>query len=309
MDVLQSLLPGEHIAAFPARYHALGPYKDLLESTRRLNLPTSTFRPQTFFHENYEYLCDLFFAKYNYSVRDEHSFGRLLRPFLPDEKTIYLKSASKKVKEVNFFGHFKLNQLYWKWCDICAIEDADNYGTPYFHLVHQIPAVFHCPTHGAGLSSKCVCNHYITELREEFLPPRNNTCINCQSTIPRFSAYFDEDMAKIERLMIKLTLKGTPAKASDFVGHIQRYAGVGKRQNKSVEQYRKKQAWYNYLMGYLDERAIAVYFRGQSVGDALRGARNLLTDNRLLFERNKVPSHPLIYVIALLAANYDFPRS
>lgn len=40
-----------------------------------------------------------------------------------------------------------------KYCPLCVQEDRNRYGEAYWHTVHQIPLVTHCPTHYCRLNS------------------------------------------------------------------------------------------------------------------------------------------------------------
>jgi TniQ len=42
-----------------------------------------------------------------------------------------------------------------KYCPHCAERDISVYGTPHWHLFHQVPGIHHCPLHGTLLHSAC----------------------------------------------------------------------------------------------------------------------------------------------------------
>lgn len=46
-----------------------------------------------------------------------------------------------------------------RWCPVCAQEDVDTHGFSAWKVVHQLPFMLQCPTHGCPLQSRCASCH------------------------------------------------------------------------------------------------------------------------------------------------------
>ena len=67
----------------------------------------------------------------------------------PEEQTNYINSVFRESDKLNPFARYLFNQL--RVCPQCIKEDAELYGKPYYHRVHQLSGVHMCPKHHVGL--------------------------------------------------------------------------------------------------------------------------------------------------------------
>ena len=69
----------------------------------------------------------------------------------------------------------------WRGCEDCARHDLLTCGVGHWRVVHQIPGVYHCPSHGLALFDCCgVCGHPAGGVAMESLP--SDPCLSCGST-------------------------------------------------------------------------------------------------------------------------------
>ena len=78
----------------------------------------------------------------------------LLKPFITREKCDALTSAMKYgdpnvYNILSFARTFTLQHRKLRYCPQCAASDAEVFGEPYWHRVHQLPGVYMCPIHNA----------------------------------------------------------------------------------------------------------------------------------------------------------------
>ena len=76
-----------------------------------------------------------------------------------------------------------------KYCPTCCRLDTQQYGEPYWHRVHQIPLLAHCPMHKIPLVTVPI---KFTRLSEVFLPL---VSIHCQEAVSREKAPWMEPLA------------------------------------------------------------------------------------------------------------------
>lgn len=64
--------------------------------------------------------------------------------------------------------------LFLKYCPICITEDIKNYGTSYWHRVHQLPGVEICPQHQVFLIDSWIQTTNKKTLHAYYCAPENN---------------------------------------------------------------------------------------------------------------------------------------
>ncbi|MBS4032032.1 MAG: TniQ family protein [Clostridiales bacterium] len=88
-----------------------------------------------------------------------HTLAPIFLPFFDDtnkeEILVEMKTVSSKNlhTKMGMMGDIK-NKTYMEYCPVCAKENIESYGEPFFHRVHQVPKVLICPEHG------CLLNEY-----------------------------------------------------------------------------------------------------------------------------------------------------
>jgi len=96
----------------------------------------------------------------------------LLKPFLAQDRAARLFSDMKygnpNIYNGVGFSHFlSSGQQRMRYCEQCVRDDADKYGEPYWHRLHQFPGVFACAAHGIALTESAV---NISTVMNEYRP-------------------------------------------------------------------------------------------------------------------------------------------
>ena len=96
----------------------------------------------------------------------------LLKPFLTQTKSEELISSLKLGNEnthniIGFSRVFTLQHRYLRYCSKCIESDAQIYGEPYWHRIHQMPGTYICPIHNVVTTESNVA---LDDLRREYYP-------------------------------------------------------------------------------------------------------------------------------------------
>lgn len=88
-------------------------------------------------------------------------------PFLPPDR---IKQLKRDMTEKSAGGaiHARIGILtskieveFLRFCPLCANNDYEMYGEPYWHRIHQLPGIFVCPYHSVFLENSSVrCSYY-----------------------------------------------------------------------------------------------------------------------------------------------------
>ena len=86
---------------------------------------------------------------------NDNTIFPLLKPFLQKEKCVAL-SAAMRFGDPSIYNLFSFARVFTqqhralRYCEQCVKRDAERYGEPYWHRVHQLPGVFVCPIHNVA---------------------------------------------------------------------------------------------------------------------------------------------------------------
>ncbi|TFI52628.1 hypothetical protein BLD44_020415 [Mastigocladus laminosus UU774] len=83
-----------------------------------------------------------------------------------------------------------------KFCPVCAIEDSQQFGEPYWHRLHQVPGVQVCPIHQVFLTDSGVDTR-THQPKCEFVCARNAVTTNCSATPIDSQSYYHQVLLKI----------------------------------------------------------------------------------------------------------------
>ena len=131
---------------------------------------------------------------------------------------------------------------HWRWCPHCVQEDEIRVGIPYWHVRHQLPSAQTCYRHaGVLLLERCSqCEHEITDLRYGAMPPSNNVCKECNTSIQYSNIALNDNQYWVEQASFALQNDVGELSAHKY-SHLMRrgiQAGFAKilngRVNKSV---------------------------------------------------------------------------
>tara|TARA_R110001583_G_C5624799_1_gene406543 strand:- start:487 stop:1443 length:957 start_codon:yes stop_codon:yes gene_type:complete len=221
------ILPGEHLLGALGRYHHLSSYRLMSKSLRGVTFDIKSLCPQAF---NRTIFKDIHFSMTN---RDNdfltfikpNTLINFYHPFAPEgllsSKTP--RAILPKAKDV-----FNRNKN-WQWCPKCISEDIDSFGVPYFHVEHQLPAMFHCYKHKVPLLIRCDdCIIYRNNIEIIGVPPQPDSCIKCFDNIDEKYAFLDEDMQWLNETSLKLlTSDEIPFNLLKLQTAYQKWLGVG----------------------------------------------------------------------------------
>jgi len=238
------ILPGEHLLGALGRFHHLSSYRLMSKSLGGISFDTRSLCPQAF---NRTIFKDLHFSMTNgeadyFSFLQPRTLVNFYRPFSPDglfsSKTptpIFPRSNSDFNRSKN-----------WQWCPSCVSEDISYFGVPYFHVEHQLPAMFHCYKHKRPLLIRCNdCISYCSNVEFIGVVPTQGSCNKCFENTDEKYAFLDDDMEWLNRTSIKLlSLDELPFKLTQLQSAYQHFLGVGpiNGQRTVAERKRTKKA-------------------------------------------------------------------
>ena len=304
---LLELLPGEHIAAFPGRFHRVSASGDFAKTCKYLGIASTDMRARCFIAKRQiagdSRLSGLF------SIDSEHiaSYCNFITPFLSDFYEAHSNSAECSVPKITMLGERSIENDHWRWCSVCLEEDQDNFGISYYHYQHQIPGVFFCQKHNTRLISSCDrCQFSVRLIRQSYIPPQDNRCPSCTRYFTEDSTYYDETMHSIEQVISQLINFGTQFRLMDFTSHIAKSIGINPEQPISMQHNKQLNDWKKFIQSYLNLEVHNTYFRMSSQKIAPIKVSPLLTDARLYkAKHSEKVLHPLVYIIALKATGHE----
>jgi DNA-directed RNA polymerase subunit RPC12/RpoP len=98
----------------------------------------------------------------------------------------------------------------WRWCPLCAENDVGNYGTPYWHLSHQLPTTTTCPEHQIHLLYECSkCSFSVPDIKAQAIPPLKG-CPKCSSIFSSAKVSLNEHAQWIQSAGIELLQSESP---------------------------------------------------------------------------------------------------
>lgn len=187
-------LPGEHLLGVVARWYLMTAEKDkrvffaLSDRFRQLS-------PKFIHHP----MIDDILSKYGSGLLRETAlskhtllpyyaplmkFDRLF-PIVKQQKyqwRPYSKTATRSqhssIESTPFNSVLKFAKN-WRWCSQCTAEDMAEFGSPLWHVAHQVPSVVRCYKHRTkALSEKCyACGFEVKDLVNTPQPPYQSYCL------------------------------------------------------------------------------------------------------------------------------------
>lgn len=149
-------------------YSLIARYKDMT------NLADSVILNQLFggitklilwdFPRRLETMVRQVFNEDSYTVEyfiNEHTLFQYFSPFMEPNQSerlkIYMLSKTRSHKANGILLSFRKHKpLYLQYCPVCVIEDTRLYGEPFWHRIHQLPAVKVCPKHNTFLEQSTI---------------------------------------------------------------------------------------------------------------------------------------------------------
>ncbi len=311
MEVLLQLLPGEHIAAFPARFYYLG-MLDRLKSCEYLRVPKSIYEVKAqYLLCAHQYKAISIHATENYQkIWNTHGFGNLIVTFLNRDEELLIKKNPSALHSTCVHGQISIKEDAWRWCHKCTVEDRDEFGISYYHRDHQIPGVFHCAKHKSLLSSNCRhCGFTVLSTFITPCPPISNVCPKCQSQIHPDTHYSDDVMEIIENKILEIVRNGSDYRLRDLTDHVRNFIGIETTTPITISEKKRLSGWKDFINSFLTSHARDTYFKKGKGKNGANQAEALLTKARIYNESsNSGIMHPLLHLIALKATEHEIFR-
>ncbi|WP_169720159.1 TniQ family protein [Aliagarivorans taiwanensis] len=185
---LPSLLPHEHVLSVLARWFDVSGRNDFLNTVRAVSNNVNSLSPMAVWRPVYWDLSRQFIETLGWeNVIGQHTLFPYYAPFLRQlDRNLLLSGdeslASIRIKPVqqNLIKHAQ----HWRWCQSCAEEDYEQYGTSYWHTYHQLPSALTCYRHNALLLFQCTrCGFKYSHFQRHWLPPIDGRCRECSEQI------------------------------------------------------------------------------------------------------------------------------
>jgi|GEM_PF-1369843 len=205
-------LPDEHILSTLARWHAMQGVEGLQTSAKKLTKCIHNLNPSAIWRPAYQDIFNAYGGALPIEKFMKHTLYNYYETFEPHEA--YINEVKINNRWITPKNQFQLKFVkIWRWCQFCAREDYNRYGTTFWHLSHQIPSTICCPKHHTKLTHTCnKCDFITTNLGELPLPPENNKCPNCnaeyivENTITPTQKWINDISIKIHLGITKSTL-------------------------------------------------------------------------------------------------------
>lgn len=312
MDILLQLLPGEHVAAFPARFYDLG-LLDQPKTCEYLRVPTSIFdaKAQHLLCVNQHNAISIHATQNNYrEIWGSNGFGQLIASFITSNEAALIDKKPSSLHSTRLCGQISIRENRWRWCQKCAEENQEEFGTSYYHRDHQIPCVFHCHKHKTPLSSNCTqCGFIVRSTVRTPRPIRSNVCPRCGGNIHSDLFYYDETMEIIEHKILEFVKSGSDYKFKDLTKHVRNFIGLDITGPVTVSHNRKLGEWKKFINSFLMPKARDTLFKKGRGKDQVSMADALLTKSRIYNEDCEGEIlHPLLHLIALKATEHEMFR-
>lgn len=304
---LLKLLPNEHIAAFPGRFHRLTATANFAITCKRLGIATTDLKARSYLPKRQLTGNSSLSMLLNVDSEFAKSYQNFISPFIADSLANDINSNQFQSPRITVIGSQHIENKNWRWCRECIEDDFDNYGISYYHYQHQIPGVFSCYKHSSVLCSTCSkCGFSISLIQQSYIPPNRNQCPSCNEYFSPELVDYDETIHSIEQRLKQIVSAGADFRLTDFTRHIANAIGIDPELPVTMHGNKRLRDWKSFIQSFLSTKAQKVYFRASNEKNSIMKASPLLTNPRLYKIRHSAEVlHPLIYLIALKATDHE----
>ncbi len=189
---LPAPFPHEHVLSVLARWFDVSGRNDFLNTVRAISNNVNSLSPMAVWRPVYWHLSRQFVETLGWETFiGQHTLFPYYAPFLKTLDRNLLLSGDESLASIRIKpaqqNTIKLAQ-HWRWCQSCAEEDYEQYGTSYWHTYHQLPSALKCYRHNTLLSSHCThCGFKYTHFQSHWLPPFDGRCPMCSERVSPIS--------------------------------------------------------------------------------------------------------------------------
>lgn len=191
ISYLPTPLPDEHILSVLARWHELSGHVDFKRSAALFTSNRHRLNNRSIWFPAYADIYKHFNgALSRYELLNQHTLYAYYAPFLTNQVRCAIEIGSQHTNEPEqrFAPEHQVNVRYssvWRWCPDCIEDDIEEYGSQYWHCLHQVPTIRHCQKHGTILRYHCEnCDFEYLNLSKIWLPPEKDQCPLCHQPYP-----------------------------------------------------------------------------------------------------------------------------
>ncbi|KXI27040.1 TniQ family protein [Paraglaciecola hydrolytica] len=208
----------EHIHSVLARFNVLEGRVDFRKTLRELIPQDKELNNKFVWRTNFEGIWCRYQNILDRSLLlQQHTSFHFDACFLPT-KTVEKIVAGPCTEKVGYSGIKNVfNSHVWRWCPDCVDENGIEFGMRFWHMLHQIPTIAHCPKHEIRLNYACPkCEFAQTKLVNYELPPAQNQCPKCHNPLPYCIEEIGEESAWLQTLTTELIERSPISKMTEI---------------------------------------------------------------------------------------------
>jgi|TARA_R110002050_G_scaffold245808_10_gene383446 hypothetical protein len=224
-------LPREHLLSLLARWFDLSGRNDFLHTVKPITSNARNLKPSTIWQAVYADLLVQYQEQYNWKkILTEHTLIPYYAPFLNlYRKNLFTKEVPNLITEKisPLQQQLIFHAQHWRWCPQCAVEDKLEFGTTYWHTLHQIPSVRTCYRHEVPLISNCpACGFSYKSFQKHWLPPFEPQCRSCGSGIESLTEPLTCFEKKLHSISLELQRSGMDIDKESLLSPIRKKLGA-----------------------------------------------------------------------------------
>ena len=295
MNISHYLLPGEDILAAPARWHFLYKIGANDHSIVLSGFELGGRSPHDLFDKR--------LSKHQRELRNIGWSGSFEKHDLSNYQSAFLKPEEflcwQQHHSLSTYGSHSTHVSHWRWCPDCVVEDTDKYGVPYFHRDHQLPGVFRCHKHNQALVEKCSsCGWHVCQLKDQSIPPFDNTCPSCSSNMYGKSPAISEAINAIEKASLSLVeTQYEPKRLRLLQESVRLSAGVNVYSENTMAERKKLSEWLHEFYSYFSKYELNAWFKKLESSNGIM-ISPLMSNSRITKVNSLAkPLHPLAHLL------------
>lgn len=296
-------LPNEHILSLLARWFDLSGRNDFIYTVKPITSDASNLTPSTLWQPVYADLFAQYKERYNWEkIITEHTLIPYHAPFVNLSRKNMLSKAGPSLvteKVLPLQQRLVLHTQHWRWCPQCAVEDEREFGTTYWHTLHQIPSVRTCYRHGIPLISNCpACGFSYRSFQKHWLPPLRPKCRSCGREVESLTEPLTCFEKKLHCISLELQANGLAIDKEPLLSPIRKKLGaLSLGTNLSVEQRHQLHRVQVEFNEWIPQEIIANYF-AKSPEYVFKRSNKILKLFHIVHRNRDVP--PICTILALM---------
>ncbi len=257
-----SLFPDEHALGILGRLQLYSAYRSLKVTAGDVSDDLNGLNPAVVWRKLYADIHRQWCPEVSLdNFAQRHTLSAYYQPFLPDAKRPLTSLDKLNVPQGNVIHH----TLLWRYCALCAEEDCEQYGVPYFHVSHQLPGLSVCQRHNTPLLSGCLsCGLNWARLGKLLAPPLTPICSQCGNALHSLTPqpYLGDDIRWLQEMALALRYgKYSSLSLERLQRGYQHWLGMGPRSGVlSMKERAQVKEAQNVIDNYFDPRLYRALF-------------------------------------------------